>query len=286
MSVMGSGRGAFLAGAIVLALAASASADVIHLGEGDSIEGRIVRDCGATVIVEVDGGKVHVERAQITSVERKPWSPAAKPTVAKPAPATLPAKPDASTTLPASAPKAADPSSATASAADSQDLPSLLAVLDEVAKEEAALWAKPDSKRLERATQLAAVRAKAIAALGACADPAALDRLAALLDLSFQPAREERRDRFALLDATAAGLRRAMAFGAASPAGKAAASALGRLSPAAVAALSERIGVCRFPAFVQALERVAAWQPAADEDVETVEARRNAVEALKLARTS
>gem|GEM_PF-6193696 len=84
-----------LAAVVLFTLAFSAArADVVHLRNGGRIEGRIVSETDAAVVVSSEGGRVTVPRAQVASVVRKPASvPAptvadgAAPPPARPAPA-------------------------------------------------------------------------------------------------------------------------------------------------------------------------------------------------------
>ena len=127
----------------------------------------------------------------------------------------------------------------------------------------------------------AVVRTAAITALGFSIEPAALERLLALLHRSFQPATEEARDRLFLLDATATSLKRALVG---TPELRAVAEAgVDKLSAQAIAGLFERGVIGRSPAIRAAAQRVLAWKPAdLEEAYEVREAHRNANAVLKL----
>lgn len=98
----GPGRRAPFAWALALAVssaAGAARADVIHLADDDgTIEGRIVAETARTVVIEVERGRIEIDRLKIASIERRPWTPR----TAAPAPvsAPVPATPNATATAP------------------------------------------------------------------------------------------------------------------------------------------------------------------------------------------
>lgn len=63
-----------------LALPSSARADTLVLTNGSKIEGRIVKETGAEVVIDVPGvGKLNVERRRIKEIRRGATPPSAKP---------------------------------------------------------------------------------------------------------------------------------------------------------------------------------------------------------------
>lgn len=59
-------------GAAVLLLAGGASADIIKLKNGRSIEGDVIADDGRTVTIKIPGGSFQLDRSEIASIQEKP----------------------------------------------------------------------------------------------------------------------------------------------------------------------------------------------------------------------
>lgn len=64
-------------------------ADIVHLKNGKTIEGRVIEEGFSYVRIETDKGEVEVDRDEVDRIERKPWSPPPKKGSA-PAPGTPP----------------------------------------------------------------------------------------------------------------------------------------------------------------------------------------------------
>ncbi|MHC4470576.1 MAG: hypothetical protein ACYTDY_13740 [Planctomycetota bacterium] len=63
-----------------LALPSSAQADTLVLTNGSKIEGRIVKETGTEVVIDVPGvGKLNVERRRIKEIRRGGTPPSTKP---------------------------------------------------------------------------------------------------------------------------------------------------------------------------------------------------------------
>ncbi len=59
---------------LLLACAIAASADIIHLKNGGSLEGKIVDDAGDSITLQTKtGGVMHVKKADVDSIEKKPF---------------------------------------------------------------------------------------------------------------------------------------------------------------------------------------------------------------------
>lgn len=59
---------------LLLAASIAASADVIHLKNGGSLEGKVVDDAGDSITLQTKtGGVMHVKKADVDSIEKKPF---------------------------------------------------------------------------------------------------------------------------------------------------------------------------------------------------------------------
>jgi tetratricopeptide (TPR) repeat protein len=80
---------AFLAPAGIGALA-----DIVHLKTGETLEGRITAESGNTVLIETADGVFEVDKEDIARIEKKPWTPPAKPKPSGKDPRKIPGFPD------------------------------------------------------------------------------------------------------------------------------------------------------------------------------------------------
>jgi hypothetical protein len=63
----------------VLLLAGAGAADVVYLFDGSEMEGRVVLEERHAVVLEVEHGRVRIDRAKIERIERRAWAPRARP---------------------------------------------------------------------------------------------------------------------------------------------------------------------------------------------------------------
>ncbi|HLG42665.1 MAG TPA: tetratricopeptide repeat protein [Planctomycetota bacterium] len=66
------------AGLWAMLAAATAFADIIHLKDGRTIEGRVIEEGFSYVRIETDKGEIEVDRDEVERIERKPWTPPPK----------------------------------------------------------------------------------------------------------------------------------------------------------------------------------------------------------------
>jgi Tfp pilus assembly protein PilF len=64
--------------AAAILLASPAFADIVHLKNGRTVEGRVVEEGFSYVRIETDKGEVEIDRDEIARIERKPWTPPPK----------------------------------------------------------------------------------------------------------------------------------------------------------------------------------------------------------------
>jgi HEAT repeat protein len=188
-----------VAAAALLALAAGgAAADVVHLVDGEPIEGRVVREDPRGFVVETAIGRVVLSRSQVAFIDRKPWTPPSPRNAAAPPPA--PSAPGV-TAAPAGAAPEATPAAASGTAAappeeTREGLEKAKAAVGDLAQApdpnhtEAAMKALaalgPDGFRaleevLADRSLPEKTRGEVVQALGRVGDPRALPLLAAIL---------------------------------------------------------------------------------------------------------
>jgi len=64
--------------AALLILSSAAFADIVHLKDGRTIEGRVIEEGFSYVRIETDKGEIEVDRDEVERIERKPWTPPPK----------------------------------------------------------------------------------------------------------------------------------------------------------------------------------------------------------------
>jgi hypothetical protein len=73
----------FLSLFVALLSISLAFADMVHLKDGRTLEGKIISETKDTITLKMALGEVSIKREEIKEIEKKPWTPPEKPQAQK-----------------------------------------------------------------------------------------------------------------------------------------------------------------------------------------------------------